>query len=164
MIPPPIMPIDCRIATANELTQIADLRWRLHVDDAPVNDRGAYERFIAEFLDVHKTEWNSNEVIHWVAADGARIVAVMSIVIVRKIPRPGNLHGRWGYLANSYALPEVRNAGVGSQLLAAIKNWAIGESLELLVVWPSDRAYPFYERAGFRRDPDPVVLRLAPPA
>ena len=158
------MTIDYRIAAANELTQIADLRWRLHVDDEPMDDRGNYERFIAEFLNVHEAEWKSNEVTHWVAVDGTRIVAVMSIVIVRKIPRPGNLHGRWGYLANSYVLPEMRNAGVGSQLLAAIKSWAIGESLELLVVWPSDMAYPFYERAGFRRHADPVVLRLAPPA
>jgi GNAT superfamily N-acetyltransferase len=158
------MTIDYRIAAANELTQIADLRWRLHVDDEPMDDRGVYERFIAEFLDVHEAEWKSDEVTHWVAANDARLVAVMSVVFVRKIPRPGNLHGRWGYLANSYALPEVRNAGVGSQLLAAIKSWAIGESLELLVVWPSERAYPFYERAGFRRHPDPVVLRLAPPA
>jgi len=158
------MTIDCRISAGNELTQIADLRWRLHADDEPIDDRGAYERFIAEFLDVHEAEWKLNDVTHWVAANGDRIVAVMSVVIVRKIPRPGNLHGRWGYLANSYALPEVRNEGVGTQLLAAIKIWAIGESLELLVVWPSDLAYPFYERAGFRRYPDPVVLRLAPPA
>jgi GNAT superfamily N-acetyltransferase len=158
------MTIDYRIAAANELTQIADLRWRLHVDDKPLDDRGAYERFIAEFLTVHEAEWKSNEVTHWVALNGVHIVAVMSVVIVRKIPKPNNLHGRWGYLANSYALPEVRNAGVGSQLLAAIKSWAIGENLELLVVWPSDEAYPFYERAGFRRHPDPVVLRLAPPA
>jgi hypothetical protein len=27
------MTIDYRTAAANELTQIADLRWRLHVDD-----------------------------------------------------------------------------------------------------------------------------------
>lgn len=158
------MTIDYRIAAANELTQIADLCWRLHVDDEPLDDRGPCERFIAAFLDVHEAEWKSNEGIHWVAVDGARIVAVMSIVIVRKLPRPGDLHGRWEYLANSYALPEVRNAGVGSQLLAAIERWAIGENLELLVVWPSEKAYPFYERAGFRRYPDPVVLRLAPPA
>jgi GNAT superfamily N-acetyltransferase len=158
------MTIDYRIAAANELTQIADLRWRLHVDDEPIDDRGAYERFIAEFLDVHEAEWKSSEVTHWVAVQGARIVAVMSIVFVRKIPRPGNFHGRWGYLANSYALPEVRNAGVGTQLLAAIKSWAISESLELLVVWPSELAYPFYKRAGFRRYPDPVVLKLGDPA
>ena len=158
------MTIDYRIAAAHELTQIADLRWRLHVDDEPIEDRGAYDRFIAEFLKVHEAEWTSNEVTHWVAADGGRLVAVMSVVFVRKIPRPGNLHGRWGYLANSYALPEVRNAGVGSQLLAAITDWAKSETLELLVVWPSEKAYPFYERAGFRRTPDPVVLRLAPSA
>jgi GNAT superfamily N-acetyltransferase len=155
--------IDCRIATKSELTQLADLRWRLHVSDEPIEDRDAYEGFIAEFLQVHEAEWKSNEVTHWVAVDDARVVAVMSVVIVRKLPRPGNLHGRWGYLANSYALPEVRNAGVGGKLLAAIRGWAVGESLELLVVWPSEMAYPFYERAGFQRYPDPVVLRLAPP-
>jgi GNAT superfamily N-acetyltransferase len=158
------MTIDYRIAVANELTQLADLRWRLHVDDKLTDDDGAYERFIADFLGVHEAEWKSNEVTHWVAANGERIVAVMSVVIVRKLPRPGNLHGRWGYIANSYALPEVRNAGVGSQLLATITSWAIDENLELLVVWPSDGAYAFDERAGFRRYPDPVVLRLAPPA
>lgn len=158
------MTIDYRIAAAHELTQIADLRWRLHVDDEPINDRGAYERFIAEFLEVHEAEWTSSEVTHWVAADGNRLVAIMSVVFVRKMPRPGNLHGRWGYLANSYALPQARNAGVGSRLLAAVADWAKVENLELLVVWPSDRAYPFYERAGFRRTQDPVVLRLGPPA
>ena len=48
------MTIDTRIAAANELAQIADLRWRLHVDDEPIDDRDAYERFIAEFLAVHE--------------------------------------------------------------------------------------------------------------
>jgi hypothetical protein len=56
------MTIDYRIAAANELTQFADLRWRLHFDDEPMDDRGAYERFIAEFLGVHEAEWKSNEV------------------------------------------------------------------------------------------------------
>src|SRR5688572_208340 len=128
------MAIDYRIAAKNELTQLADLRWRLHVSDEPIEDRNAYERFIAEFLQVHDAEWKSDEVTHWVAVDDARIVEVMSGGIVRQLPRPDNLHGRSGYLANSYALPEVRNAGLGSQLLTAIKRWAVGERLELLVV------------------------------
>ena len=57
-------------------------------------------------------------------------------------------------------LPEVRNAGVGQRLLTAIKDWASSENLELLVVWPSERAYPFYERAGFCRYPDPLIFKL----
>jgi len=32
--------------------------------------------------------------------------------------------------------------------------------LELLIVWPSDQSYPFYERAGFRRETDPLVPQI----
>jgi GNAT superfamily N-acetyltransferase len=84
------------------------------------------------------------------------------VILVRKVPKPGELDGRWGYLTNCYVLPEVRNRGVGGSLLAAIKSWAVELRLELLVVWPSDRAYPFYGRAGFTRAPDPLVLEIAP--
>lgn len=86
----------------------------------------------------------------------------MSVTIVRKLPNPGSLRGRWGYISNSYVLPELRNVGVGHRLLMAIEDWARVEDLELLVVWPSERAYPFYQRAGFSRYPDPLVLRLRP--
>ena len=154
------MNLQYRIATSADLSQIADLRWRLRVDDEPVSDRGSYERFIADFVRVCETEWSPNEITHWIAADGKKVVAVMSIALVRKLPSPDNLRDRWGYISNSYVLPEVRNAGVGERLLMAIKDWASAENLELLVVWPSERAYPFYERAGFSRHPDPLVLTL----
>lgn len=149
-----------RIATQANLPQIADLRWRLRVDDAPVSDPGAYDRFVADFVNICTAEWRSDEMVHWIATDDGRAIAVMSIAIVRKLPSPENLRSRWGYICNSYVLPEVRNAGVGEHLLAAIKDWAHAEDLELLVVWPSERAYPFYERGGFSRHPDPLVLRL----
>jgi GNAT superfamily N-acetyltransferase len=154
------MNLQHRIATSADLPQIADLRWRLRVDDKPVSDRGAYGRFVADFVRVCETEWSPNEIVHWIAADGKKVVAVMSIALVRKLPSPDNLRDRWGYISNSYVLPEVRNLGVGRRLLMAIKDWASAENLKLLVVWPSERAYPFYERAGFSRRPDPLVLRL----
>jgi GNAT superfamily N-acetyltransferase len=86
----------------------------------------------------------------------------MSVAVVRTLPSPENLCDRWDYISNSYVLPEMRNAGVGQLLVTAVKEWALREDLELLVVWPSERAYPFYERAGFRRQPDPLVLKLRP--
>jgi len=156
------MNLEYRIATSTDMPQIADLRWRLKVDDEPISDSQAYERFIADFVRVCESEWAPNEIVHWIAADGMHVVAVMSIVFVRKLPSPDNLRSRWGYVSNSYVLPEARNAGVGGRLLIAIKDWASAENLELLVVWPSERAYPFYERAGFSRYPDPLVLRLRP--
>ena len=154
------MTLEHRMATKADLPQIADLRWRLRVDDAPVSNAAAYYRFVADFIRICAQEWRPEEMIHWIAADGELVLAVMSIAIVRKLPSPENLRGRWGYISNSYVLPEARNAGVGQKLLTAIEAWARAEDLELLLVWPSERAYPFYERAGFRRHPDPLVLRL----
>jgi GNAT superfamily N-acetyltransferase len=154
------MTLEYRMATPADLPQIADLRWRLRVDDAPVSDRNAYDRFAADFIRICSDEWRPGEMVHWIAADGAHVLAIMSIAIVRKLPSPENLRGRWGYITNSYVLPETRNIGVGQKLLTAIEAWARVEDLELLLVWPSERAYSFYERAGFHRLPDPLVLRL----
>jgi len=154
------MTLEYRTATPADLPQIADLRWRLRVDDQPLTDPDAYDRFVSDFIRICTEEWRPDEMVHWIAADDEHVLSVMSIAIVRKLPSPENLRGRWGYISNSYVLPQARNAGVGQQLLAAIQAWARAEDLELLLVWPSERAYPFYERAGFRRHPDPLVLRL----
>ena len=156
------MTVEYRIATTVDLPQIADLRWRLRVDDEPVSDRGAYDQFIADFIRICEAEWQPSDIVHWIATDGSHVLGIMSILFVRKLPSPEDLHGRWGYISNSYVLPKARNIGVGQALLVAIKDWAIREELELLAVWPSERAYPFYERAGFSRFPDPLVLKLKP--
>jgi len=156
------MTLGHRIATLADLPQIADLRWRLRVDDQPVSDRRAYDRFIADFISICAAEWESGGIVHWIATDGGRVVGIMSVAVVRALPSPESLHDRWGYISNSYVLPEMRDVGVGRRLLTAVREWALGESLELLVVWPSERAYAFYERAGFGRHPDPLVLKLRP--
>ena len=150
----------CRLAEPADLPVLADLRWRLKTDDAPIADHAAYNEFVAKFVDFEMTDRTSGEVFHWVADSGGRIIAAMSVIVVRKVPEPGDLDGQWGYLTNCYALPEARNSGFGSGLLAAIKSWAIKREFELLLVWPSDRAFPFYKRAGFLRPHDPLVLDL----
>ncbi|MGH7022930.1 MAG: GNAT family N-acetyltransferase [Caulobacteraceae bacterium] len=152
-----------RKSNAGDLPQLADLRWRLQTDDEPVVDGAARKRFLDAFVSLSQQR-DERDLVHWVAADGDKLLAAMSVVIVRKVSSPRDLNGRWGYLTNVYALPEVRNQGIGGSLLAAIKTWANDEGLELLTVWPSERAYPFYERAGFARLPDPLVLSLERPA
>ena len=151
-----------RLATEHDLPALADLRWRLQTDDRPVSDRANYDRFVQEFVHLGTSEPRTNELFHWVATAEGHIVGAMSVILVRKVPSPRELNGRWGYLTNCYVLPDLRNQGVGESLLARIKSWATELELELLVVWPSDRAYPFYGRAGYLRRPDPLVLEITP--
>lgn len=65
-------------------------------------------------------------------------------------------------MTSVYALPEVRNQGIGSLLLRRVIEWAKEQRLELLLLWPSERSVPFYERAGFVRSPDALELHLEP--
>jgi len=147
--------MDCRLATSNDYAAIADLRWRLQTDDAV--DDAARLAFVDGFL---ANELHTDDLFHFVAEDQGRVIGAMSVRKVWKVPAPGRPEAAWGYLTNSYVLPDYRNGGAGSALLKFIENWARGEQLELLVVWPSDRAYPFYRRAGFAKYEDPLVLKL----
>jgi GNAT superfamily N-acetyltransferase len=117
------------------------------------------QRFIHDFV-----AWMNatplTDLVHWVAEQDDQLVGVVSVRIVPKMPSPENLNDRLGYVTNTYVLLQYRNDGVGTFLLSEVKSWALREKLELLVVWPSDRAYPLYERAGYLRYSDPVVLKL----
>jgi GNAT superfamily N-acetyltransferase len=154
---------DYRLSTDRDLADLADLRWRLQTDDLPIVDRTEYDLFVQDFIGIGQSEPRTGELFHWVACAADRLVGAMSVIVVRKVPKPGELDGRWGYLTNCYVLPEMRNAGVGGSLLSKVKSWAGELGIELLVVWPSDRAYPFYERGGFTRPADPLVLEITSP-
>ena len=144
-----------RKASATDLEIIADLRWRLQMNDFEA-DPAARKVFVDDF----KTIPIADGLTHWLAFDGARAVGVMSVQSVARVPSPTRRDGRWGYLTNCYVLPSYRDTGVGRRMLETIKEWAIEQRFEMLVVWPSERAYAFYERGGFARYSDPLTLNL----
>jgi GNAT superfamily N-acetyltransferase len=149
-----------RLATPEDVDQLADLRWRLQTDDAEMIDIEKRNRFVMEFANSVLARFRDESLIHWVAESDGRIVAVMSVGKVRKVPSPKSISRHWGYLTNCYTLPEYRNTGIGSRLISAVRDWATTQGYEFLAVWPSDRSYPFYERSGFHRYADPLILKI----
>lgn len=94
----------------------------------------------------------------WVAADGDRIVATMYAQVVPKIPRPWP-NDAWAYVTGVFTVAGRRNEGVGARVLSTVREWASARGLELLLLWPSERSAPFYERAGFHKA-DALELEL----
>ena len=62
------------------------------------------------------------------------------------MPRPGRDAGTWGYLANAFVLAPYRNQGIGARLLAALLAHADDQGYVRVVLRPSERAIPFYQR------------------
>ncbi len=149
----------CRPAAQRDLEALARLRWRLKAEDSTLNERD-FDAFLQDFIAASHEGEDRGDMVHWLAEQAGDIIAAMTVIIVRKTPSPAKIRGRWGYLTNCFTKAEARDAGVGSALLTTIKQWARDEGLEFLAVWPSDRAFKFYERAGFERLNDPLVLDL----
>jgi GNAT superfamily N-acetyltransferase len=79
---------------------------------------------------------------------------MLNLLVFTRMPRPRSAAvpggpDRWGYVANVYVLPAARDAGVGRALRDAVLAHADAEGFARLVLSPSERSVPFYERAGF---------------
>jgi ribosomal protein S18 acetylase RimI-like enzyme len=152
-----------RLATPNDADELARLRWRFRVEHGtPVSL--SFEEFLDEFRGfatevlADDPAWRA-----WVAEDGERLVGCLWLQLVEKVPHPNRR--RWerpiGYVTNVYVEPDLRDDGLGSQLMDAALAFAREREVAEVVVWPSERSISFYRRAGFGPEEAPLVIDLA---
>src|SRR5882762_6619266 len=101
--------------------------------------------------------------IMWLAEEGGRPVGMMNLAIYERMPQPGRALSRWGYLGNVFLLAAYRNRGIGSQLVSAALNYADENDFVRVVMSPTERSIPLYERTGFG-PADALRLRTPPQA
>jgi len=136
-----------RIAGPADAARLAALRRAWTVEQhGPVDDEEFDDRFLGWY------ERESGRRVSWLAEVSGEAVGMMNLAIFDRMPQPGRDVGTWGYLANAFVLAAYRNQGVGSLLLRALLAHADARRYVRVVLRPSERAIPFYERAGFTAD------------
>jgi GNAT superfamily N-acetyltransferase len=142
------MPVSVRLATPQDARQLAELRWLSR--DAAERDREPFEEFQRGF-DAWLAAAAVSDIWRIAVATSAAgtLLGCMYLHFVEKVPTPGEPRRRWAYVTHAYVREGHRGAGIGSSLLAMLVELAWCERLDFLIVWPSGRAVPFYERAGF---------------
>jgi GNAT superfamily N-acetyltransferase len=151
-VPTPVI----RIADSADGPAIAALRQTWTAEDhGDVTDEG----FEARFLDWYERE--SAHRICWLAELSGQPVGMMNLALFERMPRPGRDSGTWGYLANAFVLEPHRDQGIGAQLLTALLAHADDHGYIRVVLRPTERAIPFYRRAGFTPDGG-FLIRYAP--
>lgn len=133
-----------RRAEGADLAAIAWLRrqWTQELDGDHA-DPGFDERVAAWFAR------ESSRRITWLAEADGHPVGMMNLAIFERMPRPGRAPSRWGYLGNAFILAAYRNRGIGRRLISAVLGYADENGFARVVLSPTDRSIPFYERAGF---------------
>src|SRR5579859_6086540 len=142
-----------RIADASDGAALAALRraWT-EEQHGPAGDEG----FEALFLDWYEREFARR--VSWIAEVGGSPAGMVNLAVFDRMPQPGREAGTWGYLANAFVLEAQRDRGIGSLLLRALLAHADDRRYVRVVLRPSQRAIPFYERLGFRPD-DGLLVR-----
>jgi GNAT superfamily N-acetyltransferase len=103
----------------------------------------------------------SSRRIMWLAEEGGRPVGMLNLAIYERMPQPGRALSRWGYLGNVFLLAAYRNRGIGTRLVSAALSHADENNFVRVVLSPTEKSIPLYERAGFG-PADALMLRTPP--
>lgn len=149
-----------RAATIDDVDALARLRWQLYTEYEPgiAEPFDAYRERFADFAAwaLARDDWRG-----WVAEDDDTLVGNAWLQTVPRVPAPGRRDpSPIGYLTNMYVAPDLRGTGVGRRLVDTVVDHCRTEGYDCVITFPADAAYGFYERAGFTRQPDPVVHDL----
>jgi GNAT superfamily N-acetyltransferase len=147
-----------RRAESADLAAVVQLRREWTREEAGEIEDPDFEENLAAWFG---REWSRR--IMWLAEEGGRPVGMMNLAIYERMPRPGRALSRWGYLGNVFVLAAYRNRGIGSQLVSAALNYADQNGFARVVLSPTERSVPLYERAGFG-PADALMLRTPPQA
>lgn len=143
-----------RFATEQDYRGLALMKWEHSAEDDVdygehnldgVNQEVFIEEFIT-FLNEHK------DYKIFVADEDGAVVSAMFVYVVPKVPKPNGNANSISYLTNVYTKKEYCGKGIGTQLLAYIKNYLKEIKCELMFVWPSDNSVNWYKRNSFIED------------
>jgi GNAT superfamily N-acetyltransferase len=145
-----------RRAELADLAAIVGLRRKWTQEEhGDIADQDFEENLAAWFA----REWPRR--VMWLAEEGGRPVGMMNLAIYERMPRPGRALSRWGYLGNVFVLAAYRCRGIGGRLVRAALDYADENGFARVVLSPTQRSIPLYERAGF--GPAHALMLRTPP-
>lgn len=150
--------IAIRPATAADAEALAALRWEF---------RGGRERVVEgeEAFVARCAAWMRHELETgsawraWIAIADAGAAGQVWLQIFAKLPNPNGEGQRHAYLSNLFVRPSARG-GSGTQLLDAALAHARANGVDRVILWPSERSVTLYQRHGFTRAGEMMVLKL----
>ncbi len=153
--------VTIRLATPLDAPVLAQLRYDFRAGQDPAADAEA------DFL-VRCRTWMAARLVPgsswrcWVVEDGGRLIGTLWLQRFEKIPNPVAEAESHGYISSVYVEPSRRGAGLGSRLLDSCLRVCLAEGVDAVILWPSPRSRPLYERHGFAVRADLLERRLGP--
>lgn len=139
----------CGASAPDDLPDAVELRFRmtLEIDHTDRDQKypGWRERFIAFYAE----RIRSNRAAVFVAKRGSRTVGMCCIFLLINA-RSEIEREQSAYVTSVYVLPEWRNRGIATKLVAMAIDWAKDRGCPMIRLRTTKLSKPLYERLGFR--------------
>jgi GNAT superfamily N-acetyltransferase len=152
--------INLRSANSADAPALAELRYIFRSTYGIATE--PKERFL-ERCRVWMTEHLQEETLWrcWLAETNQRIIGAIWLQLVEKIPNPRAEAEFHAYITNFYLEEAARGRGLGSRLLEMALDWCREREIHAVILWPTEKSRPLYERYGFGVREDILELVLA---
>jgi GNAT superfamily N-acetyltransferase len=84
------------------------------------------------------------------APDGDGLASCGVATVAARLPGPGNLSGRYGYVQSMATDERWRRRGYGREVFAALVDWFEDEGISAIDLHATDDGEPLYRSFGFR--------------
>ena len=140
------MDVTVRRATSVDAPALARLRWRWRTEERGEvgMDREAFVEYFANWIMDHVATH-----VPFVVEFEGRLAGMAYLALTDRVPGPAHMDRRTGDIQSVYIVPELRNRGIGAQLLEALLQHARDRELVFVTVHSATDAIRFYRRWGF---------------
>jgi GNAT superfamily N-acetyltransferase len=151
--------IAVRLASPGDATVLAEMRYAFRSELAEPTEPETH------FLE-RATRWLADRLggdvwTGWIACASGDPVGLVLVQLVEKVPNPVPEAENIGYVSSLYVRPRWRGRGIGGRLLTTALGFCRRSGVDNVVLWPSPRSIPLYQRHGFRSVGEVMELRWA---
>ena len=136
-----------RLANPADALDLAKLRYHFRsITEADSESEELFldrcSKWMAERL--RQTTWRC-----WIVEREQSILGALWLQLIDKIPNPTDEPESHGYITNVFVDEAERGQGIGSQLLETALQFCRELPVHSVILWPSEKSRPLYERNGF---------------
>ena len=141
-------PYVVRMGTAADAPRLAALRLEFRAAiGTPEEDDAAFLARCTAWMEARLSPGSAWRA--WLAEREGEILGTVWIELIEKMPNPIAEPEENGYLTNFYVVPRAQGMGIGTALLGAALSWCRDRQVHAVILWPTKRSRPLYERHGF---------------
>jgi len=146
-----------RLATEADVAILSQMRFALRTKPENVETEKAFLERCTEWMRNHleNDSWRC-----WIVEEDDSIMGALWLQLVEKIPNPTSESEFFAYITNVFVKEWARGKGLGSKLLSEAFAFCEQQKVETVILWPTEKSRPLYERHGFAVRSDVFELIL----